>query len=401
MEPGWIDLAPELLTFRNIRAEVAASGDPNIRAALIRYIHHDKNRARKLLDHWEEDRERPDQLFGKNRSLPFVIELRNFLRANNMMPERPDDWIDPLGEDQYNALKLFNQDKHLRTLKQFKIDAANRKLGLVAQEETTGQGPSESKSTESQCHTAVTGIQLSSKVRRAARNGKKRMEQLHHAGLLQLTKEDVRGRTVREVIAEALASGRRARNSVASNATSLPPAEQAPLPVPSGTASGTDTRPTDDDSPEEAMSISRETSPVCVRRVVRVATPDRELENTPSTSTQDAATNTSPPSTSDSSARREFIFAKGRKLLARAFATKGMEALPSNEVDDFVMGTESTEWFLEFIETLSEYEYKVLDTYYLKGEARRLEAQKAAALAVAEQRAKSAKRSKKSKKKSK
>jgi hypothetical protein len=227
------------------------------------------------------------------------------------------------------------------------------------------------------------------------------MEQLHHAGLLQLTKEDVRGRTVREVIAEALASGRRARNSVASNATSLPPAEQAPLPVPSGTASGTDTRPTDDDSPEEAMSISRETSPVCVRRVVRVATPDRELENTPSTSTQDAATNTSPPSTSDSSARREFIFAKGRKLLARAFATKGMEALPSNEVDDFVMGTESTEWFLEFIETLSEYEYKVLDTYYLKGEARRLEAQKAAALAVAEQRAKSAKRSKKSKEKSK
>jgi hypothetical protein len=78
-----------------------------------------------------------------------------------------------------------------------------------------------------------------------------------------------------------------------------------------------------------------------------------------------------------------------------------MKALPSNEVDDFVMGTESTEWFLEFIETLSEYEYKVLDTYYLKGEARRLEAQKAAALAVAEQRAKSAKRSKKSKKKSK
>jgi hypothetical protein len=401
MEPGWIDLAPELLTFRNIRAEVAVSGDPNIRAALIRYIHHDRNRARRLLDHWEEDRERPDQLFGKNRSLPFVIELRNFLRANNMMPERPDDWIDPLGEDQYNALKLFNRDKHVRILKQFKIDAANRKLGLVRQEETTGQGPSESKSTEGQSHTTVAGTRLSSKVRRAARNGKKRMEQLHHAGLLHLTKEDVRGRTVREVIAEALASGRRARDSAISSATSLPPAEQAPPPVPSGTASGTDTRPTRDYSPEEAMSIPRETSPVCVRRVVRVATPDRELENTPSTSTQDAATSTSPPKTSDSSARREFIFAKGRKMVARAFATAGMKALPSNEVDDFVMGIESTEWFLEFIDTLSEREYKALETYHLKGDARRLEARKAAALAVAEQRAKSAKRSKKSKKKSK
>jgi hypothetical protein len=75
-----------------------------------------------------------------------------------------------------------------------------------------------------------------------------------------------------------------------------------------------------------------------------------------------------------------------------------MEALPSNEVDDFVMGTESTEWFLEFIDTLPVYEYKVLEAYHLKGDARRLEAEKAAALAVAEQRAKSAKRSKKSKK---
>jgi hypothetical protein len=78
-----------------------------------------------------------------------------------------------------------------------------------------------------------------------------------------------------------------------------------------------------------------------------------------------------------------------------------MEALPSNEIDDFAMSTESTEWFLEFIETLSKYEYKVLDIYYLKGEARRLKAEKAAALAAAEQRAKLAKRSKKSKKKSK
>ncbi len=74
---------------------------------------------------------------------------------------------------------------------------------------------------------------------------------------------------------------------------------------------------------------------------------------------------------------------------------------PSDEIDDFVMGIESTAWFLEFIDTLSEYEYKALEVYHLKGDARRLEAKKAAALAVAAQRAKSAKRSKKSKKKSK
>jgi hypothetical protein len=318
-----------------------------------------------------------------------------------MMPERPDDWIDPLGEDQYNALKLFNQDKHVRTLKQFKIDVANRKLGFVSQLETAGQGPSRSKSTESQCHTAVTGIQLSSKVRRAARNGKKRVEQLYHAGLLHLTNEDVRGRTVREVIAEALASGRRARNSATSDATGLPSAGQAPPPAHSETTPGTDTRPTRNDPPEEAMSTSRETSPVCMRRVMRVATPDRELESTSSTSTRDASTNTSPPRTSDSTARREFIFAKGRRMLARAIATLGTEGLPSNESDDFVMGSESTAWFLEFIDTLSEYEYNALETYHLKGDARRLQAEKAAALEVAAQRAKSAKRSKKSKKKSK
>ncbi len=53
---------------------------------------------------------------------------------------------------------------------------------------------------------------------------------------------------------------------------------------------------------------------------------------------------------------------------------------------------------MEFIDTLSEREYEALEIYHLKGDARRLEAEKAAALAVAAQRAKSAKRSKKSKK---
>ncbi len=32
-----------------------------------------------------------------------VVDLRKFLRANNMMPERTGNWIDPLGEDQYNG----------------------------------------------------------------------------------------------------------------------------------------------------------------------------------------------------------------------------------------------------------------------------------------------------------
>jgi hypothetical protein len=232
-------------------------------------------------------------------------------------------------------------------------------------------------------------------------NGKKSVEKMYHAGLLHLTKEDVRGRTIREVITEALASGRRARNSATSDATGLPSAGQAPPPGRSETTPGTDTRPTRDDHPEEAMSISRKTSLVCMRRVMRVTTPDRELESTPSTSTQDASTSTSPPKTSGSTARRKFIFDKGRRILARAIATLGMEGLPSNESDDFMMGSESTAWFLEFIDTLSDYEYNALEVYHLKGDARRLEVEKAAALEAAAQRAKSAKRSKKSKKKSK
>jgi hypothetical protein len=125
---SWIDLPPDQLTFRNIRLEKAATGAQNNRSVMDRYIRHDKDRALWMMQYWEADRNRPERLFGLNRALPFVIDLSEFLQANNMMPQHPDNWIDPLGEDQYNAMKLWNLENHKRATVQLQVAAANCRL---------------------------------------------------------------------------------------------------------------------------------------------------------------------------------------------------------------------------------------------------------------------------------
>jgi hypothetical protein len=55
-----------------------------------------------------------------------------------MMPERTGNWIDPLGEDQYNALKAVNLTKHNQSVIQLKIDGSISSTG--ASQTITGCG---------------------------------------------------------------------------------------------------------------------------------------------------------------------------------------------------------------------------------------------------------------------
>jgi hypothetical protein len=84
-----------------------------------------------MLLYWEANREVPEMLFGQNRALQFVSEVRNFLRSHNMMSERPPNWIDPLGEQQYEAMKLSNMKKHKQMVLDLTQGAIDRQMERV------------------------------------------------------------------------------------------------------------------------------------------------------------------------------------------------------------------------------------------------------------------------------
>jgi hypothetical protein len=58
-----------------------------------------------------------------------------------MMPERTGNWIDPLGEDQYNALKAVNLAKHNQSVIQLNIDAVYCRLDRAKRSQDVAQGP--------------------------------------------------------------------------------------------------------------------------------------------------------------------------------------------------------------------------------------------------------------------
>jgi hypothetical protein len=58
------------------------------------------------------------------------------------MPERPPGWVDPLGVDQYEAMKEVRMEMHeLKKIKDQK-DSIARRLGKVRNQLTTSEGPS-------------------------------------------------------------------------------------------------------------------------------------------------------------------------------------------------------------------------------------------------------------------
>ena len=138
----WIDLHPALLTYSNLRSESNARNDPIFRDTFMRYVRHHRGRARKLLDLWEAEPTRADEVCGKSRTLSFVKSLRAFLSGHNLMPERPPGWVDPLGVDQYEAMKEVRKEMHeLKKIKDQKESVA-RRLDKVRQQLTTAKGPS-------------------------------------------------------------------------------------------------------------------------------------------------------------------------------------------------------------------------------------------------------------------
>jgi hypothetical protein len=138
----WIDLHPALLTYNNLRAESSARGDPTYRDTFMRYVQHHRGRAHKLLDLWESEPTRADEFCGKSRTLSFVKSLRAFLSSHNLMPERPPGWVDPLGVDQYEAMKEVRMEMHeLKKIKDQKESIA-RRLDKVRKQLTTAEGPS-------------------------------------------------------------------------------------------------------------------------------------------------------------------------------------------------------------------------------------------------------------------
>jgi hypothetical protein len=141
--PRWIDLlCSALLTYSNLRAESSARGDPIYRDTIMRYVQHHRGRARKLLDHWESEPTRADEFCGKSRTLSFVNSLRAFPSNHNLMPERPPGWVDPLGVDQYEAMKEVRMEMHeLKKIKDQKESIA-RRLDKVRKQLTTAEGPS-------------------------------------------------------------------------------------------------------------------------------------------------------------------------------------------------------------------------------------------------------------------
>ncbi len=215
----WVDLLPERLTFENIRAEKGKSGDLTNRGVMGKYIRHDRARTLRLLELWEADPTWLDRLFTKNQGYPFVRDLREFLRAHNMLPTRPPGWSDPLGEEQYGVAKLINFEKHNALILQQQMDAINRRMEKLRGRERAARTLNKPgdfrdhanhplvRSTGARDHITTPGGQQTGRARRAKRSVQDRYEALVRAGLLRLKPEDLQERTIKEIVSDRLASG--------------------------------------------------------------------------------------------------------------------------------------------------------------------------------------------------
>jgi hypothetical protein len=101
-----------MLTHDNIRAEASSEPGMTIRLVMNNYFQYDIGRSQRLLQYWEEDKQRMIKLFGPDRYVMLAIDLREILRAHGMLPYRSPGWVDPLGEDQFNIMKEWNLKKH-------------------------------------------------------------------------------------------------------------------------------------------------------------------------------------------------------------------------------------------------------------------------------------------------
>jgi hypothetical protein len=125
---AWIALPYDMLTHDNIRAEAGSELGLTIRLVMKNYFKYNIGRSQRLLQYWEEDKQRMIKLFGPDRYIMLAIDLREVLRAHGTLPYCPPGWVDPLGEDQFNIIKEWNLKKHHRLMIDNKFAAARRRL---------------------------------------------------------------------------------------------------------------------------------------------------------------------------------------------------------------------------------------------------------------------------------
>jgi hypothetical protein len=178
-----------------------------IRLVMNNYFKYDIGRSQRLLQYWEEDKQRMIKLFGPDRYVMLAIDLREILRAHRMLPHRPPGWVDPLGEDQFNIMKEWNLKKHHQLMINNKRAAAQRRLEEAARKEAelrefgaTGAMLLHHASHPLVCSTGG-GARLVQRERKGNAKTRKRgarlkIETLKTSGLLKLTQEALNGKSV-------------------------------------------------------------------------------------------------------------------------------------------------------------------------------------------------------------
>jgi hypothetical protein len=252
-----------------------------------KYFRHDRARALRLLELWEADPTWLDRLFAKNRGYLFVRDLREFLRAQNM-PARPSGWTDPLGEEQYGVAKLINLEKHNAMILKQQMDAINRRMEKLEGRKRASRTLSEPggfhdhanhplvRSTGPRDHITKPGGQQTGRTRRTKPSVQNRYEALVKAGLLHLKPEDLRERSIKEIVSNRLASGHKLTTiqGVATRSVS-------PQPGPSRSRDGGETidRKVREVSPKQEESPPPSSRTVC--EVITAPSAQVERETTP------------------------------------------------------------------------------------------------------------------------
>jgi hypothetical protein len=212
---AWIALPYDMLTHENIRAEASSEPGMTIRLVMNNYFKYDIGRSQRMLQYWEEDKQRMIKLFGPDRYVMLAIDLREVLRAHGMLPYRPPGWVDPLGEDQFNIMKEWNLKKHHQQMINNKRAAAQRRLEEAARKEAELQRlrATGAMLLHHASHPLVRGVgggaRLVQRERKGNAKARKRgarlkIEKLKASGLLELTPEVLQGKSVRDAVLEKL-----------------------------------------------------------------------------------------------------------------------------------------------------------------------------------------------------
>jgi hypothetical protein len=208
----WFYLPFTEITYQNMREE-ARFGQRTLRDTLRAYCEFDHIRALDMMKYWEEDRERVIRLMGCHRYLSGVSDVRDFLRSKNLLPHREKDWVDPLGEQQIDAIKALNLIRHNEATQLSVQKSAEQKLKRAAEFEaaaragkecrvdrlqaahplTKGAGPREENVMPGQTFRTRTG-------RNKRNRQREKLKMLKKLALTNISKEELKNSTPQDIV---------------------------------------------------------------------------------------------------------------------------------------------------------------------------------------------------------